>query len=118
MPDGLPLPHRFSADEFSGFTPVFRYNARYTGNGKTMTAGPDGRQLTYGTADALTARLCGWFAQQGLKRGDRAVILSHDDLAVVTLFLACARSRIPRPCCIGKCRCGTSSPGGHCTAFT
>ncbi|MBU0858844.1 MAG: AMP-binding protein [Alphaproteobacteria bacterium] len=91
MPDSLPQPQNFSADDFAGFSSVFAYNARYVPAAKILAEGPDGRRLTYGTVDRLTARLCGWFAAQGLQRGDRAVILSQDDLAVTTLFLGCLR---------------------------
>ena len=91
MTDGAPDPRKFSADDFTGFGPLFRYNARYVAAAKPLMTGAGGRVLTYGAIDDLTARLCGWFAQQGLHPGDRAVILSDDDLAVVTLFLGCLR---------------------------
>ena len=91
MTGTAPDPRKFSADDFSGFSPLFHYNARYVAATKALVTGPDGRTLTYGAVDDLTARLCGWFTQQGLKPGDRAVILTDDDLAVVTLFLGCVR---------------------------
>jgi long-chain acyl-CoA synthetase len=93
-PDGMPQPHRFSADDFAGFSEVFRYNGKFVAGSKVFTEGRQGRQLTYGAALDLTARMQTWFTQQGLKPGDRAIILSHDDLAVVTLFLACLRAGI------------------------
>lgn len=91
MSDGMPQPHRFSADDFAGFSQVFRYNTKFVADGKVFVEGHNGRQLTYGLALDLSARMGTWFAQQGLKRGDRAIILSHDDMAVVALFLSCLR---------------------------
>ncbi len=84
MPQDFSSCHRF--DDFSAVFAATRTQPR----GKAfLTAGS--HILTYGQAEDLTARLCGFFAEKGLRRGDRAVILSHDDIAAVTLFLSCLR---------------------------
>ncbi len=59
---------------------------------KPFVAGP--RILTYGEVFDRVDRLTTVFRGQGLARDDRAVIVSSDDLAVITLFMALIRNGI------------------------
>lgn len=49
------------------------------------------RTLSYGDIDDLTARFYTYCTVNGLSQGDRAVIISHDDISVITLFMGCLR---------------------------
>lgn len=78
-------------DKFENFTDVFQYNKNTIFGNKTFVNAQKDRKLTYGHILDLTARLCTWFKDNGLKQSDRVVIISRDDVAVVTLFMACLR---------------------------
>jgi long-chain acyl-CoA synthetase len=52
----------------------------------------DGATLTYGAALDRMARLYSFFAEAKLQPGDRVMIVSRDDAAVVVLFLAALRA--------------------------
>ena len=66
--------------------------------GKTFLvyAAPDGtvRELTYGDIAERIVRLSGLFRQWGLKPGDRLLIATGNDEAVITLVLSCLSSGI------------------------
>lgn len=78
------------AEKFQNFNAVFAANRTGRPERKIFMEA-QARILTYGQIDDLTARLCSCFKETGLERADRAVILSHDDIAVVTFFMACLR---------------------------
>lgn len=94
MTDTLQTPKDFSIDKFKDFSEVFAYNSKYVMSGKVLTLAEDGRKLTYGKLLDLTARFKSWAAANNLKQGDRAIILTQDSLAVITLFMGCLRSGI------------------------
>lgn len=78
-------------DGFKSFSDVFTYAERNIPARKIFVGSYNGRSLTYGTLLDVTARMESWFTEQGMKPGDRAVIASRNDLAVITLFMACLR---------------------------
>lgn len=59
---------------------------------KPFVIGP--RKLTYGELFDRVGRLTSLFRAEGLASGDRVVIASSDDLAVITLFMALIRNGI------------------------
>lgn len=83
--------HNPPSERFDDFAAVFSYNERRLPRGKPFMEGAEGRVLTYGRLSDVTARLYTWMEERGLKRGDRAAILSRDDLAVTALFMGCLR---------------------------
>ena len=52
------------------------------------------RTLSYGALFDRVAALTGVFQQMGLRIGDRAILCSNDDIAVVTIFMALLRNGI------------------------
>ncbi len=91
MTDTNQTPASFSVDKFSNFSEVFAYNQKHISGSKVFVQARQERKLSYGRLLDLTARTCSWFTAQNLKRGDRVIILSHDGLAIVALFMACLR---------------------------
>lgn len=60
--------------------------------GKPFVVGP--RPLSYGELCDRTRRLSRLFGELGLRRDDRTVIVTHDDSAAITIFLALLRNGI------------------------
>lgn len=91
MTEIIQNPKNFSVDLYRNFADVFLYNGKCLPANKVFVAGANDRKLFYGQVLDITAKLCTWFTDQGLKRGDRVIIMSHDELAVVSLFMGCLR---------------------------
>lgn len=79
------------SDKFKDFAAVFKYADNTIFGTKTFVTSQNDRKLSYGQTLKLTAQLCTWFNSQELTRGDRIIIISRDDLAVILLFMACLR---------------------------
>lgn len=79
------------ADGFKSFADIFAYNRQHTSARKTFVSAGAGRRLSYGDLLDMTARIKTLFTAKNIEPGDRAVIVSRDDLAVTVLFMACLR---------------------------
>ncbi len=80
----------FSIERTPDFAEIFTHNRKKLPAKKTFVTVQD-RTLTYGELFDLTGRLGAFFKKNGVGKGDRAVILSHDDMSVIVLFMACLR---------------------------
>jgi len=77
-------------DQFQNFTDVFQYAKKILPK-KAFVTTQNGTALTYKETLDITARLCGWHSRNNLKRNDRVIIISQDDLAITSLFFSCLR---------------------------
>jgi long-chain acyl-CoA synthetase len=79
------------SDQFKSFTDIFKYTDKTIFGTKTFLSANKDRVITYGQLLTLTAKLCKWFEDNGLKQNDRVVLISKDDVAITLLFMACLR---------------------------
>lgn len=72
------------------FNAVFSHNRAHVSARKIFMTVQDSA-LTYGQLDDLTARAAVFFQNRNLQQGQRAILLTRDNMALVVLFMACLR---------------------------
>ena len=72
------------------FATLFTEQEKRQPKGKILLGGA-ARNLTYGQIADETRRFYSWCIASGLQPGDRAVILTRDDIALTSLFFGCLR---------------------------
>lgn len=77
--DDRPLP-------FPTLSAALRHWASVTPRNLALTAGPD--ELTYAQLSEKVSRCMAWLAEQGVRPGDRVVIVGHNTIAWVVHYLA------------------------------
>jgi len=70
---------------------LFQYVDSPTFSAKPFVVLDDGGSLTYGALRDYMARTAGHFAECGIEQGDRVVICSENELAVIVLYLSAMR---------------------------
>ena len=65
---------------------------RRPADGKTLIETPDGRRLTYGDVEAMTARMAHALLARGVAPGDRVAVQVEKSPEALLLYLACLRA--------------------------
>jgi malonyl-CoA/methylmalonyl-CoA synthetase len=65
---------------------------RSPAGGTTLTETPDGRRLTYGDVEGMTARMAHALRARGVEPGDRVAVQVEKSPEAILLYLACLRA--------------------------